>query len=54
MPGGHAHQSCQDRLPVPAYYEDPEYDSYPAAAVSWWSAYAFARFDEKRLPTSLE
>ena len=22
MPGGHAHQPCQDRLPAPAYYEE--------------------------------
>ena len=27
---------------------------HPAICVSWWSAYAFARFEGKRLPTSLE
>jgi formylglycine-generating enzyme required for sulfatase activity len=39
---------------VPSYYQDPAYDSHPAVAVSWWSAYAFARSEGKRLPTSLE
>jgi len=54
MPAGHAHQPRQDRLPVPSYYEDPAYERHPAVAVSWWSAYAFARSAGKRLPTSLE
>jgi hypothetical protein len=54
MPAGYTHQPRPDRLPVPAYYEDPAYDGHPAVAVSWWSAYAFARSESKRLPTSLE
>ena len=54
MPAGHTHQPRPDRLPVPAYYEDSAYDGHPAVAVSWWSAYAFARSEGKRLPTSLE
>jgi formylglycine-generating enzyme required for sulfatase activity/energy-coupling factor transporter ATP-binding protein EcfA2 len=53
-PGGQAHQPWRDRLRIPDYYDDPAYDNHPAIAVSWWSAYAFARFDGKRLPTSLE
>jgi hypothetical protein len=54
MPAGHSHEPRRDRLPVPSYYEDPAYDGYPAVAVSWWSAYAFARSEGKRLPASLE
>lgn len=54
MPAGHSHQPPQQDLPVPAYYEDPVYDNHPAVAVSWWSAYSFARCEGKRLPTSLE
>jgi Sulfatase-modifying factor enzyme 1 len=54
MPAGHSHQPRPGRLPVPAYYDDPAYEQHPAVAVSWWSAYAFARSEGKRLPTSLE
>jgi formylglycine-generating enzyme required for sulfatase activity len=54
MPAGHSHQPRLDRLPVPGYYQDPAYDHHPAVAVSWWSAYAFARSEGKRLPSSLE
>lgn len=54
MPAGHSHQPRHDRLPMPGYYQDPAYDGHPAVAVSWWSAYAFARSEGKRLPTSLE
>lgn len=53
-PAGHSHQPPADRLPVPSYYQDPAYDNHPAVAVSWWSAYAFARSGGKRLPTSME
>lgn len=53
-PAGHTHVPWQERLRVPSYYEDPAYEQHPAVAVSWWSAYAFALFDGKRLPTSLE
>ena len=54
MPEGHTHQPRKDRLPVPGYYDDPAYDSHPAVAVTWWSAYAFARYEGRRLPSSLE
>jgi hypothetical protein len=54
MPAGSTHQPRPDRLPVPSYYKDPAYGNHPAVAVTWWSAYAFARAQSKRLPTSLE
>lgn len=54
MPSGHTHHPRHDRLPAPAYYTDPAYDDHPAVAVTWWSAHAFAQFEGKRLPTSLE
>ena len=54
MPGGYSHEPWRDRLRVPAYYDDPAYEDHPVIAVNWWSAYAFARFEGKRLPTSLE
>ena len=47
-------QPWRERLRVPGYYDDPAYADHPAIAVNWWSAYAFARFEGKRLPTSLE
>ena len=54
MPPGTPTSPASDRLPVPGYYDDPAYDNHPAVAVSWWSAYAFARYEGKRLPSSLE
>lgn len=54
QPPGVSHQPWQDRLRVQDYYASPDYQDYPAICISWWSAYAFARFDGKRLPTSLE
>jgi hypothetical protein len=54
MPAGYTHELWRERLRVPGYYDDSLYDNHPAIAVNWWSAYAFARFDRKRLPTSLE
>ena len=54
MPAGHTHEPSQQHLADPAYYKEPVYDNHPAVAVSWWSAYAFARYEGKRLPTSLE
>lgn len=54
MPAGYTHEPWRERLRVPGYYDDPAYDGHPAVAVNWWSAYAFARFEGKRLPTSLE
>ena len=53
-PAGHSHEPWRERLRVPGYYDDPRYENYPAIAVNWWSAFAFARFEGKRLPTSLE
>jgi Sulfatase-modifying factor enzyme 1/NACHT domain len=53
-PAGHSHEPWRQRLRVPDYYDNPAYESYPAIAINWWSAYAFARWDGKRLPTSLE
>jgi formylglycine-generating enzyme required for sulfatase activity len=53
-PLGHGHQPRPDWLPVPSYYTDPAYDNHPAVGVSWWSAWALARSEGKRLPTSLE
>jgi hypothetical protein len=54
MPAGYTHEPWRERLRVPGYYDDTVYDNHPAVAVNWWSAYAFARFEDKRLPTSLE
>ncbi|MBQ1096991.1 SUMF1/EgtB/PvdO family nonheme iron enzyme [Streptomyces sp. b94] len=48
------HRPWTDRLRHSDYYENPCYDNHPAICVSWWSAYAFASFEGKRLPTSLE
>jgi formylglycine-generating enzyme required for sulfatase activity len=54
QPANVTHHPWTDRLRQPDYYEDPRYDSYPAVCVNWWSAYAFAAFEGKRLPTALE
>lgn len=54
MPPEQSHQPWRDRLNVSDYYEDPAYENHPAVCVNWWNAYAFARFEGKRLPTSLE
>lgn len=48
------HTPWTDRLREPDYYRNPRYDSHPAVCVNWWSAYAFAAFEGKRLPTALE
>jgi formylglycine-generating enzyme required for sulfatase activity len=53
-PAGQSHEPWRERLRIPEYYDDRRYENYPAVAVSWWSAYAFAAFEGKRLPTSLE
>ena len=53
-PAGHTHQPRPGQLPVPGYYHDPAYDQHPAVAITWWSAWAFARSQSKRLPTALE
>ncbi|MCO5968925.1 SUMF1/EgtB/PvdO family nonheme iron enzyme [Actinoallomurus soli] len=54
MPPDQTHQPWRERLAVPDYYDDPAYDDHPAVCINWWNAYAFARFEGKRLPTSLE
>jgi Sulfatase-modifying factor enzyme 1/NACHT domain len=54
MPAGYTHQPWRERLRNPDYYDHPAHEMCPAVAVNWWSAYAFARFEGKRLPTSLE
>ncbi|MGC0377640.1 SUMF1/EgtB/PvdO family nonheme iron enzyme [Streptomyces sp. SAI-229] len=48
------HRPWTDRLRHADYYENPRYADHPAVCVNWWSAYAFAAFEGKRLPTSLE
>ncbi len=53
-PVGHSHEPWWERLRAADYFTDPQFDEYPAICISWWSAYAFARFEGKRLPTSLE
>lgn len=54
QPAHISHIARTDRLRDPDYYRDPRYDDHPALCVSWWSAYAFAAFEGKRLPTALE
>jgi formylglycine-generating enzyme required for sulfatase activity len=54
VPAGHTHEPWRERLRNPDYFTDPRYDDYPAICVSWWSAYAFARFEGRRLPTCVE
>lgn len=54
QPARITHHPPTDRLRQPGHYEDPRYDGHPAVCVSWWSAYAFAAFEGKRLPTALE
>ncbi|MER6849982.1 SUMF1/EgtB/PvdO family nonheme iron enzyme [Streptomyces flaveolus] len=54
QPNHVTHHPWTDRLRHPDYYEHPRYDDHPAICVNWWSAYAFAAFEGKRLPTSLE
>ncbi|BDH03612.1 SUMF1/EgtB/PvdO family nonheme iron enzyme [Streptomyces seoulensis] len=54
QPAHVTHRPWRDRLRHHDYYENPRYDHHPAICVNWWSAYAFAAFDGKRLPTSLE
>ncbi|WP_069163428.1 SUMF1/EgtB/PvdO family nonheme iron enzyme [Nocardia altamirensis] len=50
----HDPTQAEYRLRIPDYYDNPAYAQHPAVCVSWWSAYAFARFAGARLPTSLE
>jgi hypothetical protein len=43
-----------DRLRLPDYYSSSEYDDFPATCVSWWGAWAYARWKGTRLLTSTE
>jgi formylglycine-generating enzyme required for sulfatase activity/HEPN domain-containing protein len=54
QPAHVTHRPWTDRLRHPDYYENSRYNDHPAICVNWWSAYAFAAFEGKRLPTSLE
>lgn len=54
QPPNVSHQPWQDRLRVQDYYTSPKYQEFPAICISWWSAYAFARSEGKRLASSLE
>lgn len=54
QPADITHRPVINRLRRPDYYENSCYDAHPAVCVSWWSAYAFAAFEGKRLPTALE
>ncbi|MDQ1029734.1 formylglycine-generating enzyme required for sulfatase activity/HEPN domain-containing protein [Streptomyces umbrinus] len=54
QPAHVTHHPWTDRLRRPDYYENSRYDDHPAICVNWWSAYAYAAFEGKRLPTSLE
>ncbi len=49
-----SHEPWWERLRVKEYFIGPAYEDHPAVCVNYWSAYAFARFEGKRLPTSLE
>lgn len=49
-----SHEPWQERLKVQEYFTAPAYEDHPAVCINYWSAYAFARFEGKRLPTSLE
>jgi formylglycine-generating enzyme required for sulfatase activity len=54
MPAEVSHRPWRERLRVQDYFDDPAYTDHPAICISWWSAYAFSRFEGKRLPTSTE
>ncbi|MER6620443.1 SUMF1/EgtB/PvdO family nonheme iron enzyme [Streptomyces sp. NPDC000931] len=54
MPRGLSHEPSYGRLWIKDYYTNPAYSEHPALCVNHWSAMAFARFDGKRLPTSIE
>lgn len=42
------------RLKIKDYFDNPDYAEYPAVCIPFWSAYAYARWKGKRLPTSIE
>ncbi|MCG5213106.1 SUMF1/EgtB/PvdO family nonheme iron enzyme [Streptosporangium soli] len=53
-PAEFSHEPWQERLRLQDYFTNPAYADHPAICINYWSAYAYARFDGKRLPTSLE
>lgn len=54
QPAHVSHLPWTERLRESDYYSNRRYDDYPAICVNWWSAFAFAGFEGKRLPTVLE
>ena len=54
QPPEHSHEPDYKRMKIKGYYESEEYKKYPAILIDWWSAYAYASFRGKRLPTSFE
>ncbi|MFI9580312.1 formylglycine-generating enzyme family protein [Streptomyces sp. NPDC052236] len=54
QPANVTHLPWTDRLREADYYVNQRYGAFPATCVSWWSAYAFAAFEGKRLPSALE
>jgi formylglycine-generating enzyme required for sulfatase activity len=53
-PADHTHEPWQERLREPRYFTDPRFEDYPVNCVTWWSAYAFAAWAGRRLPTCTE
>jgi hypothetical protein len=53
-PAEYSHEPWYARLRYPDLYDNPRYAEHPAVCINWWSAFAFARFEGKRLPTALE
>jgi hypothetical protein len=53
-PEDHTHEPWRDRLREPRYFTDPAFAGHPVICITWWSAYAFAAWDGKRLPTVTE
>lgn len=54
QPAHITHRPWTERLRHPDYYDNPQFDDYPAICVNWWSVYAFAASEGKRLPTATE
>ena len=44
----------EHNLKIPDYLSNHNYDTYPIVCVSFWAAWAYARWQGKRLPTSTE
>ncbi|WP_171037108.1 SUMF1/EgtB/PvdO family nonheme iron enzyme [Maribacter algarum] len=54
QPTGFSHTPQYTRLKEKDYFFDEKFLDYPAICLSYWSAYAYASFMGKRLPTSFE